>query len=131
MQLDPASPAPLALYPPHCRWRRLALEQLDRAGRAWTVVLQSAGTAGILAALDAGLGITIFPEYGLPSSLKPLGSAEALPPLPDFEFVLRRSRNATAAADHLGDMIANYFQLSSALRPASGIVYEARSNFPL
>jgi DNA-binding transcriptional LysR family regulator len=62
MQLDPEEPAPLALYPTHCRWRRLALEQLDRAGRAWTVVLQSAGTAGILAALDAGLGITIFPE---------------------------------------------------------------------
>ncbi len=56
MQLDPQTPAPLALYPPHCKWRQLALEQLDRAGRAWTVVLQSAGTAGILAALDAGLG---------------------------------------------------------------------------
>ncbi|HET9573729.1 MAG TPA: LysR family transcriptional regulator, partial [Methyloceanibacter sp.] len=26
MQLDPKQPAPLALYPPHCRWRRLALE---------------------------------------------------------------------------------------------------------
>lgn len=55
MQLDPKQPAPLALYPPHCKWRQLALEQLDRAGRAWTVVLQSAGTAGILAALLAPL----------------------------------------------------------------------------
>ncbi len=61
LQLTPEQPAPLALYPPHCRWRRLALEELDRAGRAWTVVIQSAGTAGIVAALDAGLGITIFP----------------------------------------------------------------------
>ncbi len=129
MQLDPEDPAPLALYPPHCRWRRLALEQLDQAGRAWTVVLQSAGTAGILAALDAGLGITIFPEHGLPSTLRSLGSDEALPDLPDFEFVLRCSRNMSPASEHLAGMIANYFQLSSALRP--GMTYEERSNLML
>lgn len=131
MQLDPEQPAPLALYPPHCRWRQLALEQLDRAGRAWTVVLQSAGTAGILAALDAGLGITIFPEHGLPNTLKSLGSAEALPALPDFEFVLRRSRKGSPAADHLADMIINFFQLSAALRPGSGMQYQEGSNFLL
>ena len=129
MRLDPSEPAPLALYPPHCRWRQLALEQLDRAGRAWTLVLQSAGTAGILAALDAGLGITIFPEYGLPATLKALGRAEALPALPDFEFVLRRSRSRSPAADHLAGMITNFFELSTALRP--GIDYQERSNFLL
>jgi molybdate transport repressor ModE-like protein len=126
MHLDPKEPAPLALYPPHCRWRKLALDELDRAGRTWTVVLQSAGTAGILAALDAGLGISIFPEHGLPSTLKPLGSAEALPKLPDFEFVLRRSRNCQPVADHLAEMIVNSFQLSTALRPA-GMNYEEGS----
>lgn len=127
MRLDPGQPAPLALYPPHCRWRRLALEELDRAGRAWTMVIQSAGTAGILAALDAGLGITVFPENGLPASLKPLGRAEALPALPDFEFVLRRGRNRSKEADHLGDLITNYFQLSTALRPDTGMSYQDRS----
>ena len=127
MQLNPETPAPLALYPPHCRWRRLALEELDRAGRAWTVVLQSAGTAGILAALDAGLGITIFPEHGLPSTLKPLGQAEALPKLPDFEFVLRRSRSLPPLAGHLAEMIVNFFQLSSALRRDGGIRYQEGS----
>jgi len=127
MQLGPDEPAPLALYPPFCRWRQLALEELDRAGRAWTLVLQSAGTTGILAALDAGLAITIFPEFNLPSSLKSLGSAEALPALPDFEFVLRRSRNNSPAADHLAEMIINYFQLSTALKPGDGINYKERS----
>jgi DNA-binding transcriptional LysR family regulator len=130
MQLDPQTPAPLLLYPPHCRWRQLALNELDRAGRTWTVVLQSAGTAGILAALDAGLGITVFPESGLPDRLKSLGQAEALPALPDFEFVLRRSRNCPAIAGHLADMIANSFQLSTALRPDGIMAYEARSSLP-
>ncbi|MGB2932303.1 MAG: LysR substrate-binding domain-containing protein [Methyloceanibacter sp.] len=131
MQLSPHKPAPLALYPPHCRWRQLALEQLDRAGRTWTVAIQSAGTAGILAALDAGLAITIFPEYGLSNSLKALGSAEALPALPDFEFVLRRSRNSSLAADHLADMIVNFFQLSTALRPGNEMNFKERSHLML
>jgi DNA-binding transcriptional LysR family regulator len=50
MQLRADEPAPLALYPPFCRWRQLALEELDRAGRGWKLVIQSAGTAGIVAA---------------------------------------------------------------------------------
>jgi hypothetical protein len=31
---------------------------------------------GHLAALDAGFGIAIFPKYGLPETLKALGSAQ-------------------------------------------------------
>jgi molybdate transport repressor ModE-like protein len=131
MHLDPEEPAPLALYPPYCRWRQLALEELDRAGRPWTFVLQSAGTAGIVAALDAGLAITVFPEFNLPNSLKALGAAEALPALPDFEFVLRRSRNSSLAADHLAEMIVNFFQLSTALRPEAGMNYKQRSHLLL
>jgi DNA-binding transcriptional LysR family regulator len=131
MRLDPEEPAPLALYPPYCRWRQLALEELDRAGRPWTHVLQSAGTAGIVAALDAGLAITIFPEFNLPNTLKSLGSGEALPALPDFEFVLRRSRNSSLAADHLAQMIINFFQLSTALRPGDGMNYKQRSHLLL
>jgi DNA-binding transcriptional LysR family regulator len=105
----------------------LALEELDRAGRAWTLAIQSAGTAGILAALEAGLAISVFPEFNLPHTLKALGAAEALPPLPDFEFVLRRSRNGSPAADHLAEMIINFFQLSIALRPDDGLNYKQRS----
>lgn len=129
MHVDPEKPAPLALYPPFCRWRKVALEQLDRAGRTWTLVAQSTGTAGILAALDAGLAITVFPEYRLPKTLKSLGSAEALPVLPDFEFVLRRARTRSAAADHLADMIVNFFQLSAALRPESQTQHAEDAHF--
>ena len=131
MQLAPDEPAPLALYPPYCRWRQLALEELDKAGRTWTLVIQSAGTAGILAALDAGLAITILPEFNLPATLKSLGAAEALLALPDFEFVLRRSCNASPAAVHLAEVIVNFFQLGTALRPDGGLNYKERSRLLL
>jgi DNA-binding transcriptional LysR family regulator len=121
MRLGPAEPAPLALYPSSCRWRQVVLDELDRAGRPWEVVLQSSGIAGILAALDTGVAITIFPESRLPKSLRAVGRAEALPALPDFEFVLRRSRTRDPAADHLADMIANFFQLSAAMRPVAHV----------
>jgi DNA-binding transcriptional LysR family regulator len=115
MSLAPDAPAPLAVYPPTCRWRQVALEHLDRVGRSWTVVLQSTGTAGILAAVDAGIAITVFPECGLmTSTLKSLGPAEALPTLPDFEFVLRSNGKESLAADHLAELIINRFQFSTA-----------------
>lgn len=130
-KLDPAEPAPLALYPPFCRWRQLALEELDKAGRPWRLAIQSFGTAGILAALDAGLAITVLPAFNLPPSLKALGAKEGLPKLPDFEFVLRRSRNRSAAADHLAEMIMNFFQLSIALKPGDGMNFKQRSRLLL
>ena len=130
MQLDSQTPAPLALYPPHCKWRQLALEQLDRAGRAWTVVLQSAGTAGILAALDAGLGITIFPEHGLPSRLKSFGQPRPCRHSPISSSGSDGAGNARVA-DHLAEMIINFFQLSTALRPEGGMQYQEGSTLHL
>jgi len=117
LRLDPNEPAPLALYPPFCPWRKVALNELDRAGRTSTVVIQSTSTSGILAAVEAGLAITLMPEFKLPPTLKTLGAAEGLPPLPDFEFVLQRSRTDSPAADHLSEMIVNFYQLTTALKP--------------
>lgn len=116
MHLDPEKPVPLALYPPFCSWRKVALERLDRAGRPWTLVAQSTGTAGIMAALDAGLAISIFGDRRLPKTLKTLGSGDALPALPDVEFVLRRGRTQSQPADHLAEMIVNFFEMSAALK---------------
>ena len=82
LTLDPRVPVPLAVFPPHCAWRRLILEELDKAGRPWTLVLQSAGVAGLLAAVEAGLAVSLFPESNLPGTLKTLGAAEGLPAAP-------------------------------------------------
>jgi DNA-binding transcriptional LysR family regulator len=109
LQLDPEKPVPLALYRARCSWRQMTLDQLDLAGRKWAIVLQSTSTAGILSALNAGLAISVLPEYGLSGSLRALGSAEALPALPDFEFVLRH-RSGCRAAQPLADMIVSSFQ---------------------
>jgi molybdate transport repressor ModE-like protein len=120
MRLDPDEPAPLALYPPFCPWRKVALNELDRAGRACTIMVQGTGTSS-LSAVEAGLAITIFAESALPSTLKALGAAEALPPLPDFEFGLQRGRTSSPAADRLSEMITNFYQFSTAMKPGDGM----------
>jgi DNA-binding transcriptional LysR family regulator len=107
---------PLALFPPHCGWRQLALSKLDAAGRRWMLTLQSAGVAGILAAVEAGLAISIFAAHGLPKTIRVLQDEQGLPPLPDFEYVLRRRSKASAATNALAEVIIDYFQLSAALR---------------
>lgn len=120
LKVNPESPLPLALFPPHCQWRRSALARLDEVGRRWVVLLQSAGTAGILAALEAGLAISVLARSGLPDSLRTLGAAEGLPALPDFEYVLRRRAKASAATNALAEVIVDFFQFSAALREGPG-----------
>jgi len=119
MVLDPRATVPLALFPPHCGWRRLAIEELDKAGRRWTLALQSAGVAGILAAVEASLAVSVFAESGLPSHLKAMGEAEGLPSLPDFEYVLRRKPEVCLAANRLAEVIVDFFQLAASLRHGS------------
>jgi DNA-binding transcriptional LysR family regulator len=116
LKLDSAAPVSLALFPSHCAWRHLALTRLDGAGRTRKVVLQSAGVTGILAAVEAGLAVSVFGESSLISLLRPLGPAQQLPPLPDFEYVARQAGNASLASNRLAEVIIDFFRLSVASR---------------
>jgi DNA-binding transcriptional LysR family regulator len=114
--LYPQEPIPLAVFPAHCGWRRLAIETLETAGISWTLIVQSAGLSGILSAVEAGLAISIFAANDLPNKLKALGPADGVPALPDFEYVLRRKPKAGLAVDRLAEVLIDFFQLSATLR---------------
>jgi DNA-binding transcriptional LysR family regulator len=119
MKLDSERPVPLALFPAPCAWRQLAQERLQRAGRRWTVALQSTGLSGIVTAVEAGLAISIFAQSGLGPRLRALGPAQGFPALPDFEYVVRRNAKPSLAADRLRDVVIDYFHLAAALRRSS------------
>ena len=114
--LSAGEPVPLALFPPHCAWRRLILDRLATIDRSWTTVLQCTGVAGLVTAVEAGLAVAVFAQGALTQKMQPLGPAEGLPSLPDFEYVVRRSTRASAAADRLRDVIVDYFHLEANLR---------------
>lgn len=76
-------PLPLAMLPPGCLYRDRGLAALARAGRAAEIAYTSGSLLGVIAAVQAGLGVTVLGRFSLPvglsvleGSLPPLGVAE-------------------------------------------------------
>ncbi|KEA65766.1 Transcriptional regulator, LysR family [Marinobacterium lacunae] len=83
-------PLPLILFEAPCLVRQHVLEALDSAGIPWQITMTSRSLAGIWAAVQAGLGITVRTTIGMPNTLQSLNSAQGLPPLPNLNLVLHR-----------------------------------------
>jgi DNA-binding transcriptional LysR family regulator len=83
---------PLVLFEAPCVFRTAALAALDRAGIPWHVAFTSQSLAGIWAAVDAGLGVTVRTAIGVPRGLQvvdPVAERVAgLPALPSTELWL-------------------------------------------
>lgn len=92
-------PLPLVVYPVGCAYRARITQTLNRAGRAWRPVFVSAALSGLVAAVQAGLGITALSEKTVPPGLK------ALPALPDIEVGLYFRRDSLSKA---GLALANH-----------------------
>jgi DNA-binding transcriptional LysR family regulator len=93
--IDPAQPLPLILYTPPSLTRAVALEALERAGRAWRIVCSSGSLSGLRAAAVAGLGVTVHAFGLMPDGLVELAGAARLPSLGDVEFVVQTARPGT------------------------------------
>ena len=82
----PGGVLPLVLFEAPCVFRTAALAALDRAGIPWHVAFTSQSLAGIWAAVDAGLGVTVRTPVGVPRALRvvdPVAApAAGLPALP-------------------------------------------------
>jgi len=78
---------PLVLSPPPCVYRKRAVDALERAGRDWRIAYTCASLAGSLAAVRAGLGVTVLPKDMVPPGLSALDGGP-LPALADTEIAL-------------------------------------------
>jgi DNA-binding transcriptional LysR family regulator len=82
----PDEPLPLALFEAPCFFRQAALAALDRQGIAWRIAFVSSSLHGLLAAVEAGLGVTLRTAIGLPAGVRVMRPDElprlAEPPLP-------------------------------------------------
>jgi DNA-binding transcriptional LysR family regulator len=100
---------PLVLFPQTCEWRQLAISILDHHGIAWTVALTSSGVAGLIAGVEAGLGISILASSSVDKWLQVLGSEYNLPSPPPFEYRLAENPAAPPAAQRLAFTIREVF----------------------
>lgn len=118
-------PLPLALSHAHCSWRRGAERALEEAGRAYRVAYRSNSQTGQLAAVLAGLALTVCTPCTLPSGLCVLGRAEGLPPLPGFAIALAvapgaRQPIADALARHISASFRAEATMEGLALPAAG-----------
>jgi DNA-binding transcriptional LysR family regulator len=88
-------PLPLVLSPKPCVYRARALEALEDAGLSGRIVYTSPSFAGTVAAVKAGLGITVLPTNMIPPELQPL-RATTLPDLSEIHISLLTGNDAPA-----------------------------------
>jgi DNA-binding transcriptional LysR family regulator len=75
-------PLPLILSPQPCVYRSRALEALEEAHIPWQCVFSSPSYSGTVAAVKAGMGLTVLPKKMIPHSLEVMNHL-GLPALPD------------------------------------------------
>ena len=101
----------LVLSPQPCIYRARALAALDRAKRSWHISYTSPSLAGTLAAVKAGLGITVLPSHMIPAGVHPIRKETKLPHLADAEVALMKkdelSKVAEMFAEHIVQSLEN------------------------
>lgn len=80
-------PLPLVLAPQPCVYRARALKALNDAKIKWRLVFSSPSYAGTIAAVKAGLGITVLPRTMIPEQLCAITNL-GLPSLDDTHICL-------------------------------------------
>jgi DNA-binding transcriptional LysR family regulator len=84
------------------------LAALDRAKKPWHISYTSPSLAGAIAAVKAGLGITVLPANMLPPGIHPIRKGIKLPELADAEIALMKRDDLPKA----GEMLAEHIVLS-------------------
>lgn len=90
-QLDAEAPVPLIAYPSPSLSRKLAIEALENAGRTWRITCNTKEINGVIAAVRAGIGVTVMPSTLIPEDLVSITRRFDLPPVGEVDFTLIRN----------------------------------------
>lgn len=95
------SPVPLVLSPEPCVYRSKAIKALELANIPWRIVYTSPSYAGIVAAVKANMGITVFPITMIPDHLEE-AREPFLPLLPEIHVsLLKKVKEPSSAIETL------------------------------
>lgn len=67
--IEPNKPIPVVLSPNPCVYRTTAINALEGALLPWRLVLSSPSYAGVMAAVRAGMGVTVTPQSMIPNDI--------------------------------------------------------------
>ena len=86
--VEDRDPVPVAVFDQACSWREKAIEALEESGRRYRIAFSSESTAGVTAAIDAGIAVGLVPETVLSGDHRILGDREGFPAVPDSLLLL-------------------------------------------
>jgi DNA-binding transcriptional LysR family regulator len=99
------NPVPLVLFDAPCVFRTAALEVLDRAALPWKIVFESPNLLGQLAAVKAGLGISVRSLPGATTDFTVLGTEDGLPSLGTVPLTLHLGFHPSPPVAALWDLL--------------------------
>jgi DNA-binding transcriptional LysR family regulator len=98
---------PLVLSPKPCVYRKSAIEALNNKKIKWRIAFSSHSYSGIIAAVRAGLGLTILPQKMVPSDLQIVRS-DMLPKLENSHVSLLKSTDQNPAINSFEGFITKH-----------------------
>lgn len=103
--LNNEEPIPLILSPQPCVYRSRAIKSLEKKKRKWRIVFSSHSYAGTIAAVKAGMGVTVLPRNMVPSKLEIIRSGHNIPNLDDTHISLLKHNSQNAAVNSLENFV--------------------------
>jgi len=97
----PEKTLPLVLSPQPCVYRARAIQALNKLKRPWRIVFSSPSYAGTVAAVQAGMGITVMPRNMVPRNLNIIRTKHSDETLDNTHISLLKHHNRNSAVNDL------------------------------
>lgn len=98
---------PLVISPTPCVYRTRAIEALESSNIKWRVAFSSHSFAGKIAAVRAGMGVSVLPRNMVPSELEIIANNATVPALRDSHISLLKHEADNPAINNIERFIAN------------------------
>ncbi|PQJ08984.1 LysR family transcriptional regulator [Flavipsychrobacter stenotrophus] len=98
-------PVQLVLSPQPCVYRARAIHSLEKLNKKWRIVFSSHSYAGTIAAVKAGMGITVLPRNMVPDELKIIRANKYLPKLDDTHISLLKHNSTNYAVNSFEEFV--------------------------
>src|SRR5260221_3008668 len=92
-KIDPSKdPLPLVMFGAKCRFRPIALEALQKAGRTWEIVYVGGSLNSVQTGVEADLGVSVLSPLSLAQGIVIVGNNSNLPTLPTADLAIYNRR---------------------------------------
>jgi len=103
-EIDFKLPIPLVLSPLPCVYRARAINALEKSGKKWRLVFSSPSYAGTVAAVQAGIGMTVLPRNMIPTQLQAIENKK-LPNLKNIHVSLLKNTSNNSVINSFEDFV--------------------------